>query len=179
MSKRLFMLLIIAYAMIPSGIYPQGLYSPFLPNESWWVSQSPGQTGHVGSLANAWDFNWSSPGSADLDKPVLASGDGVAVFAGLSGSLTSGWGYTVVIQLDAGGYTRVAHLDEVCVKVGEYVQRGQVVGLNGSTGQSTGPHIHYQYQDTKNGSSTPSSFADIGNPTGCDCGSEPGGGAYH
>ncbi|OGL88943.1 hypothetical protein A3I42_00710 [Candidatus Uhrbacteria bacterium RIFCSPLOWO2_02_FULL_49_11] len=70
-------------------------------------------------------------------------------------------------------------MDEVCVKVGEYVQRGQVVGLNGSTGQSTGPHIHYQYQDTKNGSSTPSSFADIGNPTGCDCGSEPGGGAYH
>jgi murein DD-endopeptidase MepM/ murein hydrolase activator NlpD len=72
--------------------------------------------------------------------PVVATGGGVVTFANRNGR------YGKMVQIDHGhGYTtRYAHLSEVSVKVGQPVERGTRVGLVGSTGRSTGPHLHYE-----------------------------------
>lgn len=73
--------------------------------------------------------------------PVLASGAGVVVYAGWSQ-----YGYGYVIQLDNGdGWSTVyAHLSQINVQQCQYVGAGTVIGLSGSTGNSTGPHLHFE-----------------------------------
>ncbi len=73
--------------------------------------------------------------------PVLASGAGVVVYAGWSD-----YGYGNVIEIDHGGgwATIYAHLSQINVKVCDYVNAGQVIALSGSTGNSTGPHLHFE-----------------------------------
>jgi murein DD-endopeptidase MepM/ murein hydrolase activator NlpD len=60
----------------------------------------------------------------------------------------SGWvgayGYLVVLDHGGGWETRYAHLSRIDVRVGERVAQGAVVGLVGSTGASTGPHLHFE-----------------------------------
>jgi murein DD-endopeptidase MepM/ murein hydrolase activator NlpD len=55
-------------------------------------------------------------------------------------------GYGIQVELDHGfGYrTKYAHLSKLKVKVGDKVKRGDVIGLSGNTGYSTGPHLHYE-----------------------------------
>lgn len=73
-------------------------------------------------------------------SPVLATGDGVVISAGWHDR----YGNLVEIDHGHGLTTRYAHLMRVLVRVGEHVQRGRAVGLLGSTGRSTGPHLHYE-----------------------------------
>ena len=54
------------------------------------------------------------------------------------------FGYYVIIKHKHGIYTRYAHMDTVRVKKGEVVTQRQVIGTIGSTGISTGPHLHYE-----------------------------------
>jgi murein DD-endopeptidase MepM/ murein hydrolase activator NlpD len=72
--------------------------------------------------------------------PVIAPADGRVIFAGRKGSM----GKTIVINHGYGFKTRYAHLDKIKVKRGQTVKRGDVIGLMGSTGYSTGPHLHYE-----------------------------------
>jgi murein DD-endopeptidase MepM/ murein hydrolase activator NlpD len=71
---------------------------------------------------------------------VRASADGTVTAAGWSG------GYGRVVDLDHGNglSTRYAHLSSVDVQVGQRIRSGQIVGRLGSTGRSTGPHLHYE-----------------------------------
>jgi len=71
---------------------------------------------------------------------VLTTADGKVIKAGRNGS------YGLFVQIDHGnGYsTCFAHLKKYTVKKGEYVHRGQTIGLIGSTGRSNGPHLHYE-----------------------------------
>ncbi|MCB9760942.1 MAG: peptidoglycan DD-metalloendopeptidase family protein [Alphaproteobacteria bacterium] len=85
---------------------------------------------------------------APTGTPVRAVGDGVVVIAGRSG----GHGNRVKID-HAGPYaTSYSHLSKVKVKNGQRVRQGDVIGLVGSTGLSTGPHLHYEV--TVNGNHT-------------------------
>jgi murein DD-endopeptidase MepM/ murein hydrolase activator NlpD len=61
---------------------------------------------------------------------------------------TLGWGYgkNIVINHGYGYKTRYAHLSAFKTKVGQKVNRGQVIGLVGSTGKSTGAHLHYEVE---------------------------------
>ncbi|MEX2427911.1 MAG: M23 family metallopeptidase [Bacteroidales bacterium] len=71
---------------------------------------------------------------------IHATGDGVVKMAGYD----PGYGKEVVIDHGFGYTSRYAHLQNIHVKRGERVRRGQVIGTLGSSGRSTGPHLHYE-----------------------------------
>jgi murein DD-endopeptidase MepM/ murein hydrolase activator NlpD len=71
---------------------------------------------------------------------VHATADGVISFAGRKGTL----GFCVVIDHGHGLVTEYAHLSKILKKRGDKVKRGDIVGQIGSTGRSTGPHLHYE-----------------------------------
>lgn len=73
--------------------------------------------------------------------PVAAAGSGRVVFAGASGS---GWGRMVLIAHGGGVRTRYAHLSRIDVRPGQRVTTGSIVGRVGSTGEATGPHLHFE-----------------------------------
>ncbi len=74
------------------------------------------------------------------DTPVLATADGVVTFAGKKGLL----GNTVVIDHGHGMITRYGHNHKMLKKRGDKVKRWETIALMGSTGRSTGPHVHYE-----------------------------------
>lgn len=78
--------------------------------------------------------------SAPLKAPVVATAPGTVVFAGWKGS----YGRLVEISHGARVSTRYAHLAQILVDEGETVQTGDRIGLLGSSGRSTGPHLHYE-----------------------------------
>jgi murein DD-endopeptidase MepM/ murein hydrolase activator NlpD len=77
---------------------------------------------------------------ASTGDPVHVTANGRVVHAGWAG----GYGRMVEVDHGNGLATRYGHLSAIHVKVGDHVQIGQVVGLVGSTGRSTGPHLHYE-----------------------------------
>jgi murein DD-endopeptidase MepM/ murein hydrolase activator NlpD len=81
--------------------------------------------------------------TSDMGTEVYCTGDGkIEVLE------RNGWGYGNCIVINHGyGYkTRYAHLSAFKVKVGDKVKRGDLIGLVGSTGKSTGPHLHYEVE---------------------------------
>jgi len=79
----------------------------------------------------------------DRGTPVYATGDAVVEIASTNG-FNGGYGKQVLLNHEFGYKTRYAHLNEVLVKPGERVTRGQVIARTGNTGRSTGPHLHYE-----------------------------------
>lgn len=79
---------------------------------------------------------------ANRGTPVYATADGVVEFGGFHKA--SGFGKLIILQHNFGFKTYFAHLDAVKVKTGEFVSKGQLIGLSGNTGLSTGPHLHYE-----------------------------------
>jgi hypothetical protein len=79
--------------------------------------------------------------TGDIGTPIHVTGDGVIIQAEYS---FDGYGKNVVVDHGFGYKTRYAHMSKIAVKVGEKVKRGQIVGLLGNTGRSTGPHLHYE-----------------------------------
>ena len=74
---------------------------------------------------------------------VRAAFDGVVRYSD-QGSVTGGYGGLVIIRHNNGLETYYAHLSKRLVKVDEMVRAGEVIGLGGSTGHSTGPHLHFE-----------------------------------
>jgi murein DD-endopeptidase MepM/ murein hydrolase activator NlpD len=79
--------------------------------------------------------------SAPVGTPIYATSDGVVSAAGFS---TDGYGNKVVINHGYGFQTLYAHMVRVKAKSGQSVKRGEVIGYVGSTGKSTGSHLHYE-----------------------------------
>lgn len=78
--------------------------------------------------------------AAPHGTPILAPADGRVVEAGWK----NGYGQTVVIDHGNGLTTRYGHLSKIAVAAGQELKRGEELGLVGSTGRSTGPHLHYE-----------------------------------
>ncbi len=78
---------------------------------------------------------------AAIGTKVYATGDGIVTLLNYS---RKGYGNEVIIDHSFGFSTRYAHLDKILVTEGEEVSRGQVIGMVGNTGRSTGPHLHYE-----------------------------------
>lgn len=86
-------------------------------------------------------FHAGTDFGADLGTPVVAAYSGNVAIADVMG----GYGLTVVLDHQKfGGQTLYAHLSEIFVQPGEAVAQGTVIGLVGSTGNSTGPHLHFE-----------------------------------
>jgi murein DD-endopeptidase MepM/ murein hydrolase activator NlpD len=77
---------------------------------------------------------------AAMGDPVRATANGKVASSGWAG----GYGRMVEIDHGNGLSTRYGHLSEISVKVGDQIKIGQVIGAVGSTGRSTGPHLHYE-----------------------------------
>jgi hypothetical protein len=98
---------------------------------------------------------------APLHTPILAAGDGKVVFTGYGLALVAGntadpYGLAVVIRHDFSYsnqsiMTVYAHMEKILVKVGQAVKTGDQIGLVGMTGNTSGPHVHFEVRLEKNG----------------------------
>ena len=108
------------------------------PVTGGWVSS------RFGLRADPFNGRTSMHRGVDIASPlhssIKAMGDGVVTYAGER----RGYGMMVEINHGQGFSTRYAHASEVLVKVGDRVSRGQSVARVGSTGRSTGPHLHFE-----------------------------------
>ena len=77
---------------------------------------------------------------ASYGTPVMVAASGTVTIAGRE----RGYGNVIYVDHGAGLSTRYGHLSQIDVKIGQSVTRGQTIGLVGSTGRSTGPHLHYE-----------------------------------
>jgi murein DD-endopeptidase MepM/ murein hydrolase activator NlpD len=112
----------------------------------------PTMWAHLGKINNEFGFrrnpfggrNYEFHPGMDIDgergDTVIAPANGTILKAGWTG------GYGNMIEIDHGNglTTRYGHLSKIEVQVGDAIQRGQLIGLIGSTGRSTGPHLHYE-----------------------------------
>jgi murein DD-endopeptidase MepM/ murein hydrolase activator NlpD len=89
---------------------------------------------HVAAMHTGLDFR------GEMGEPIHATAAGTVTNAGWSG------GYGKMVEIDHGNglATRYGHLSEIDVTIGQPIRIGQVVGRLGSTGRSTGPHLHYE-----------------------------------
>jgi len=78
--------------------------------------------------------------AADIGTDVIATGKGIVTFSGYN----KGYGYLVTIDHGFGIETRYAHNSSLLVTEGEWVNRGDIIAKSGNTGNSTGPHVHYE-----------------------------------
>ena len=101
-----------------------------------------------GDISSPFGWRWNGtdfhPGidiANDMGTPIVATADGVVTTAGWNGG---GYGNMVDIDHGNGILTRYGHASEVVVHEGQHVKRGDVIAYMGSTGFSTGPHVHYE-----------------------------------
>lgn len=101
-----------------------------------------------GDVSSPYGLRWGGsdfhPGidiANDMGTPIMATADGTVVTAGYN---SGGYGNMVDIDHGNGLMTRYGHAMQVLVSEGQTVRRGQVIALMGSTGFSTGPHVHYE-----------------------------------
>lgn len=102
------------------------------PNDGFGYRKSP--------FTGKKEFHQGLDISARKGSPVIAPADGYVSFVGKSSS----FGNYITISHGYGYKTRYGHLSKTMVKKGQAVKRGDQIGLVGSTGRSTGPHLHYE-----------------------------------
>ncbi|MER3631886.1 MAG: hypothetical protein C4325_06775 [Blastocatellia bacterium] len=88
----------------------------------------------------SYEFHAGMDIGGDRGEPVIAPGAGRIIEAGWKG----GYGNMIEIDHGKGVTTRYGHLSKIEVEIGDNVTRGQIIGRVGSTGRSTGPHLHYE-----------------------------------
>jgi murein DD-endopeptidase MepM/ murein hydrolase activator NlpD len=91
-------------------------------------------------IRGGWQPHWGVDMAAPAGAPIVATMDGVVGSAGWAG----GYGWRIDLLHEGGVQTRYAHLSSFNVSTGQTVKQGDVIGFVGSTGNSTGPHLHYE-----------------------------------
>jgi len=91
----------------------------------------------------------------NVGTPIVASKDGVVTFSGWHGG---GYGYLVTLQHEDGSRSLYAHNSRLLVQEGQEVEQGQPIAQMGSTGRSTGPHLHFEIHPAGRGAVNPLQF---------------------
>lgn len=99
-------------------------------------------------ISKVWRMHTGMDFAAKIGTPIYATGDGVVKFAGRD---ASGYGIHVIIDHGYGYQTLYGHMSKLRTSRGKRVKRGEIIGEIGNTGQSTGPHLHYEviYREQK------------------------------
>ncbi len=115
-----------------------------MPLASPMASSTYKKTSGFGTRVDPFRGTLSTHSGVDLAGPsgtkVVASNNGRIDFAGWK----TAYGNTVDVKHDYGFTTRYGHLRQILVKPGQFVRKGQVIAIQGSTGRSTGDHLHYE-----------------------------------
>jgi len=114
----------------------------WMPNFAW---PAGGEITDPFGLCRNSDCSYRHKGldlALDLFVPIVAAADGVVTFVGGDSALGLGW--YIEIEHEYGWRTTYAHLSEFAVYQGQHVSQGDVIGYNGNTGYSTGPHLHFE-----------------------------------
>lgn len=130
----------------------------FLPNGSGifngyiWPAQ--------GMLTSGYGWRWGRMHqgidiAADIGTPIHAAADGVVEYAGWN---SGGYGNMVEIRHADGSMTRYAHMNAILVQTGQRVSQGEQIGEMGSTGYSTGPHLHFEVHLADQGTVNPMAY---------------------
>ncbi|WP_265555133.1 M23 family metallopeptidase [Trichlorobacter lovleyi] len=124
-------------AQINPGTNPNGAVEALLPVNGTITSG-------VGMRVDPIDGQWRQHNGLDIavpeGTPVHTVADGIVVYSGLR----SGYGWTVLIEHDNGMITLYGHNSKNRVEQGQQVKKGTMIALAGSTGRSTGPHVHFE-----------------------------------
>ncbi len=124
--------------LFSTGFYPPTAAGAPSPTP-WGLPVSGRLTQKFHASHNGLDFG------IPVGTPVRTTMDGRVVYAGWNGQ-----GYGNLVIVENGAYrTYYAHLSSVPVSVGQQVNAGTVIGLSGNTGNSTGPHLHYEIRINK------------------------------
>lgn len=107
------------------------------PTHGWLTS---GVGGRTDPITGSDDFHPGLDISADRGAPVYATADGTVALAEKAGA----YGNLITVDHGYGLETRYGHLLVMKVQAGQPVRRGDLIGLVGSTGRTTGPHLHYE-----------------------------------
>ena len=138
-------------AVAPSGSAVASARTPsYNPNV---VKPADVDASHLASSKLLWPtsghvitqyYGWRHTGldiDGTLSSPLYAAADGVVEVSGWN---SGGYGYQILISHPNGIKTRYAHASKLYVKAGQQVKRGQVIAMMGSTGRSTGSHLHFE-----------------------------------
>jgi murein DD-endopeptidase MepM/ murein hydrolase activator NlpD len=96
----------------------------------------------VHPISGKWKQHKGIDFAAPTGTPIRATGDGVIEFAGNAG----GYGNMVVVRHGSVYSTAYAHMSRIAARRGAHVTQGEIIGYVGSTGWSTGPHLHYEFR---------------------------------
>ncbi len=123
-----------------SGYYDGGAFSYPLPSNQNILTSKHGTRTY--QMWGKWvtDYHRGIDIACPTGTPVYAGADGKVEISGWNGS----YGYYVVISHGSGYTTLYAHNSSLLVKVGQTVKRGQQIAKSGSTGNSSGPHLHFE-----------------------------------
>lgn len=114
----------------------------------WPLPDAYSITSHFGSREDPYSGETSSHTgtdiSAPLGTPILAAAGGTVTIANATDPWGGSYGYYVKIDHGSGFETLYAHCSAICVTSGQSVQQGEVIGYVGSTGRSTGEHLHFE-----------------------------------
>jgi len=113
-----------------------------------------------GVLTSGYGWRWGRMHrgidiAAPIGTPIVAAADGVVVSAGWN---SGGYGNLVDIRHPDGSLTRYAHNNRLLVRAGQEVRQGQLISEMGTTGRSTGPHLHFEVRPTGQGAVNPMAF---------------------
>ena len=138
--------------VLPAGAIIMGGTKPFIPRTVVAYSGPVPADATLGTGAFGWPASgtiyqgyWTGHQAIDVaawtGAPVIAADAGHVIFSGWD---DTGYGYTLVIDHGNGFQTLYAHLEAYDVEAGDNVAKGQHIAKMGSTGNSSGPHLHFE-----------------------------------
>lgn len=131
-----------------------GEAAPAVPGQSAWIWPTSGQ------FSSGFGWRWGRMHNGidianSVGTTIVAARSGRVVFSGWD---DGGYGYKVDIQHADGSLSRYAHNSRLLVRVGEEVEQGAPISMMGSTGRSTGPHLHFEIRLPGQGARNPLQF---------------------